>query len=630
VDLCGNKFEEELDLAMEDEQIDNSPPLVMEMSARDKVERDGADAIKIPRADVDNNVDLARDRSFPWRDVRAISLGLVLLCSFAFFYNLGGPALFEPTEGRNAEIAREILVTRDWVTPHDDFVPVLDKPIFLHWLIALCYKLFGVSEWSARLPSALAGLGSVILIYLFARKFLGFWEALWSSLILASCVLFYALSRIVIFDMSLNFCVTLSLCSFFWAAGSQNGFKQKAFYMVMYAAMGVATLFKGPIGLFLPGMVIVVYMLLARKWFLLRQMRLFYGLILFLAIVAPWYIAAEIRNPGYLYYFLWKENVLRFFTPDFNRSQPLSYFFEVVVVGFLPWTFFLPYVFTAQWKKSRDDTTLFLDLWALLPFLFFSLSETKLSHYILPIYPPLAILAGETLATRLKHPPNKNRWPLWFPAFGLCLVFCVVSVGVYWPELLPHPLQDAVRTALREVPGFLLFALLLGTVWVALSTSSYVTMSQSALFLFCCGGFGLYFLFLQPIVERIALNTSSKVLAEQVAPLIQPGDQLVIYDDFRSSLPFYLEIERPIWVVSAKEDYSIMESYYVTEKRPQPAAAYGRALFLFEEFSEVWGTSNRKLLVLVREKKLRRLVGQNRNLPEIILRANDLVLVANR
>ncbi len=100
------------------------------------------------------------------------------------------PVLFEPTEGRNAEIAREILLTHDWVTPHGDFVPVLDKPIFLHWLIALCYKLFGVSEWSARLPSALAGLGSVVLIYLFAREFLGLWEALWSSLILAAWLYF--------------------------------------------------------------------------------------------------------------------------------------------------------------------------------------------------------------------------------------------------------------------------------------------------------------------------------------------------------------------------------------------------------------------------------------------------------
>jgi 4-amino-4-deoxy-L-arabinose transferase-like glycosyltransferase len=591
---------------------------------------DGADAVAIPHAGVEYNVDLPKDRSFRWHDVRAISLGLVLLCSFAFFYNLGGPALFEPTEGRNAEIAREILVTHDWVTPHDDFVPVLDKPIFLHWLIALCYKLFGVSEWSARLPSALAGLGSVILIYLFARKFWGLWEASWSTLILASSAQFYVLSHIVIFDMALCFCVTLSLCAFYWGVNSESRFKKKAFYLLMYAAMGLATLIKGPIGVFLPGMVIVFYLFMTKKWFLLREMNFFHGLNLFLIIVVPWYLWVEIRNPGYLYYFLSEENVIRFLAPHFHRSEPLYYFLAVLVFGFMPWTFLLPYVVGTQWKNSKDDTTLFLILWTVLPLLFFSFSQTKLSQYILPIYPPLAILTGTALASGLKHPLKNKKWPLWFPGLKLFLVFSIISVGVYWPELLPHPLQEPVRAAFREVPGFLLLALLLGTTWLALSTSRYLSMSQSALYLLCCGGFALYFVSVQPVVKRISLEISSTMLAEKLTSLIQRGDQLVTYDMFRSSLPFYLKIERPIWVVSAKKDHSIMESYYVAEKLPQPAAVYGRALFPLEGFSEVWGTSDRKLLVLLREKNLRRLVGKNQKLPEIILRADDLVLVANR
>ena len=572
-------------------------------------------------------IDPATNSSFAGREIAAISLGLVLFCLLLFFYHLGASALFEPTEGRNAEIAREILLTHDWVTPHDDFVPVLDKPIFFHWLIAFCYKLFGVSEWSARLPSALAGLGSVILIYLFARKFLGLWEALWSVLILASSVQFYAVSRIVIFDMSLNFFVTLSLCCFYWGVKTSSGFKKKAFYMVMYAAMGGGTLIKGPIGLFLPGMVIFVYMFIAKKWFLLREMNLLHGANLFLIIVSPWYIWAEIRNPGYLYYFLSEENVLRFVTPHFSRNEPFYYFLGVLAIGFMPWTFLLPYAIRAQWQKRKNDTTLFLVLWTVLPFLFFSFSQTKLSHYILPIYPPLAILVGEALTTSPKH--LSKRWPLWFPALGLCLVFCIVSVGVYWPELLPQPLQEAVNTALREAPGFLVLGLLLATIWLALSTSRYFSMSQSALYLLCCCAFALYFVFVQLIVERVALNTSSKVLAEKLAPLIQPADQLVIYHNFCSSLPYYLNIERPVWVVSSKKDHSIMESYYVAEKHPQPAAAYGKALFNREEFSELWKTSKKRLLVVIQEKNLRRLVGKNQHLPEIKLRSGEFVLVTN-
>jgi len=194
-----------------------------------------------------------------------ITLALFLFCLLLLFYRLGVPALFEPTEGRNAEIAREILLTHDWVTPDNDFLPVLDKPVFFYWLITFSYKLFGVSEWSARLSSALAGLGSVVLIYLFARKFLGSWEALWSVLILVSSVEFFALSRIVIFDMLLCFFITFSLCCFYWGRNSDSRVKKRVFYLLMYAAMGNATLVKGPIGFVLPGIVIFFYALLVKK-----------------------------------------------------------------------------------------------------------------------------------------------------------------------------------------------------------------------------------------------------------------------------------------------------------------------------------------------------------------------------
>jgi 4-amino-4-deoxy-L-arabinose transferase-like glycosyltransferase len=559
-----------------------------------------------------------------------ITLALFLFCLLLLFYRLGVPALFEPTEGRNAEIAREILLTHDWVTPHNDFLPVLDKPVFFYWLITFSYKLFGVSEWSARLSSALAGLGSVVLIYLFARKFLGSWEALWSVLILVSSVEFFALSRIVIFDTVLCFFITFSLCCFYWGRNSDSRVKKRVFYLLMYAAMGNATLVKGPIGLVLPGMVIFFYALLVKKKRpFLRELDLFPGVILFLTIVAPWYIWVEIRNPGYLNYYLWEENFMRFVTPHFHRGGPWYYFVVVLAVGFIPWTFLLPYVIRGRWGKPINETTLFLVLWTVLPFLFFSFSATKLSHYILPIYPPLAVLVGEAVASSLKDPLKKKSWPLWLPAFNLFLLFFMLVVGIYWPELLSHPLQRSVLEALHEVSGFLIFGMLLAMFWLALATTwRRLAIGQGSLYVLCCVGFALYFLFVQPIVRLIALNSSSKVLAEKSASLIHSDDQVVIYGTYRSSLPFYLKIERPIWVVWSGRDRSIMESFYIAEKQPQPAAVYGKALLTFEEFSELRETSKRMFFVFVEEKNLPRLVGKNESLPKRILDVNEIALVA--
>ena len=569
-----------------------------------------------------------KNTRFDLREDLPITLGLFFFCLFILFYGLGGVALFEPTEGRNAEIAREILLTHDWVTPHDNFIPVLDKPIFFHWLIAIGYKLFGLSEWSARLPSALAGLGSVALIFLLARKFLGLWEALWSGLILITSLQFFALSRIVIFDMPLTFFITLSLCCFYWGANSDSGLKKRVFYLVMYAAMGIAALIKGPIGVILPAMVILPYMVILRKWFLLRELDLIPGLILFLIIVAPWYVWAEIKNPGYLRYFLWEENFIRFLTPHFGRTERSYYFLEVLAVGFLPWTFLLPYLIKAQWKRPINEPVLFLFLWTALPFLFFSFSYTKLSHYILPIYPPLAILTGETVALSLKNRSQNKQWPLWFPSVNLFLLLAILGVAVYRPKILPYPLQGTMREAFHGIPGVFIFGAILGIVWLALLTLRPIAKSESSLYLFCCARFALFFCIAHSIVAPIALAYSSKILAQKAAPLIKAEDQLVIYDNFRSSLPYYLNVERPLWVVWSGRRDSVMESYYIVEKRPQPGALYGKALITFQEFAELRETLKRNLLVFVKKKDIPHLISKSDTPTDTILDFGDYVLMS--
>jgi 4-amino-4-deoxy-L-arabinose transferase-like glycosyltransferase len=233
----------------------------------------------------------AADRWLPWLFwVAAVGV---------LFFHLGAAALFEPDEGRNSEKAREILVLNDWVTPHENFHPVLDKPIFFYWLIALSYKLFGVSEWAARLPSALAALGCLILVYRFVAARWGWWEALWSALILLTSAEFFSLARIVIFDMPLTFFLTLAICAFYEGVHTDEVRHRRFWCLAMYLALGVATLIKGLIGVVVPGIIFFFYLLLIRRWSVLRRIYLVPGAFLFFAVVLPWYLQADARHVGY-------------------------------------------------------------------------------------------------------------------------------------------------------------------------------------------------------------------------------------------------------------------------------------------------------------------------------------------
>jgi len=199
---------------------------------------------------------------------------LCLVCVIIVSCSLGSSALFEPDEGRNAEKAREILLLGDWVTPHENFLPTLDKPIFFYWLVAISFKLVGLSEWSARLPSALTALGCIVLVYQFCRRQWGVWEALWSALILVTSLEFALFSRFVIFDMTLTFFITSSLFSFYAATETDHPRSEKIHCLLMYAAMAVGTLVKGPIALVVPSIIIFFYLSLTHKWSLLRRLNI--------------------------------------------------------------------------------------------------------------------------------------------------------------------------------------------------------------------------------------------------------------------------------------------------------------------------------------------------------------------
>jgi len=535
------------------------------------------------------------ERWFPW-----ILFGLVLL---VLFYRLGGPVLFEPDEGRNAEKAREILILNNWITPHENFHPVLDKPIFFYWLIALSYKLLGVSEWAARLPSALAAFMCIVTVYFFVRRWCGEWEARWSVLVLVSSAGFFVFSRIVIFDIPLTAFMTLALCAFYQAIQSERGHARWGLCILLYASLGAATLTKGLVGILVPGMIMFFYLLLTNGWRSLAKIRLFPGVLLFMLIVTPWYVLAEIRNPGYLKYYLWDEHFGRFTTTQFDRSNAWYFYLYVVPAGLLPWTCLVPLTVQYYWRRARDPKTIWLVLWAVLPILFFSFSKAKLPHYILPSFPPLAILIGVALSRTVGVAQERPRHGFAASWLILSSLFIYLIAGLLYPQWFPRIIRGALDSLapLFWACAIITFVLAL----VAVKRSIWTTMRPRRIYV--AHGLGLM-LFLVAVVEmmvRIAPLRSARDIAAKAQPYLVPTTQVVSYDTYLEGLPFYLKTEKPVWMVTyPKKKRTFLGNFYVITKQPEPMTRWGKALMDFDEFTEKWKTADQPLLVMVKEKNL--------------------------
>jgi len=561
------------------------------------------------------------ERSWTWL--------LCLICAIIVTSNLGAAALFEPDEGRNAEKAREILLLNDWITPHQNFLPILDKPMPFYWLVASSFKLFGLSEWAGRVPSALAALGCIYLLYRFARRHWGLWEALWSCLVLATSFEFFVFARLVIFDMSLTFFISWALFSFYEAVHTQIPESRRLHALLMYVAMALGTLIKGPIAVIIPGMVIFFYFLCARKWILLKRMEIITGAIIYFAIVTPWYLTVEIRNPGYLRYFLWEEHFIRYFTPHFGRTKDWYYFLMVLGAGFSPWTVLLPFTVRDLWRRAWNNENLVLMLWAVLPLVFFSASSVKLPQYLLSVYPALALLTGRAVAAKLRAPESKQSWIL-YAVWSLPIGFLLYLVtGMAFPNILPRQIRfAAIHNGLLLAIGAA-FLILVFAVFV-IGYTRRLWEQHEAGYLCTAVGLAIFLIAMGQVMGTASLRRASKFLAKQSTPYIDPSDRMVFYDTYVEGIPFYLRITKPIWLVQTAVKKDVMGSFYLGERRPDPIPGVGQVLFTFQEFTEQWKRNEITLRVFVKEKNLARLSQDIGSAPKIIIRYEDYLLVTNR
>ena len=332
------------------------------------------------------------------------ALALLLLFALIWFSNLEVRRLVHPDEGRYAEIPREMAVTGDWLTPRLDGVKYFEKPVLQYWLTAAAYEAFGVHEWTARLWPALAGFLGVLFIGYVGWRLDGPTVGLYSASALAGCVWYALNAHILTLDAGLTLWMSVGLGSFLLAQRSAASAAARRRWMwAAWAALALATLSKGLIGIVLPGAALVAYTFIARDWQLWRRLHLLSGCAIYLAISAPWFVAVSMRNAEFFDFFFIHEHFTRFLTGEHRREGPWWYFVPIFAIGILPWLTVFAWTAPRRWGAAERDANgfdwqRFALVWSAVIFLFFSASGSKLPSYILPIFPALALAIGRQLA----------------------------------------------------------------------------------------------------------------------------------------------------------------------------------------------------------------------------------------
>jgi 4-amino-4-deoxy-L-arabinose transferase-like glycosyltransferase len=500
---------------------------------------------------------------------------LVLLASTLFFVRVGAPGLFDADEPAYAGAAREMLERGDWVTPYFNGQPRFDKPVLFYWLILLTYRVFGITEFAVRFWSALAGVGLVVLLWRAARRRMGDAAALWTGVAFSTNLLTALLARAAVTDMLLTFFVTAAILAGL-AAVEQPDSTNRWAARGMWAAMALAALVKGPVGLVIPAMALGGCLLTLREVRAgLRRLVPWEGPALFLLIAAPWYVLALSANGwAFIEGFVIKHHVTRYTGVISSHAGPLWFYFPVVLVGFFPWSGFLP---AALWRaagtarrrraEAAEDRLVVTCLcWLTGLFIFFSLAGTKLPSYLFPAFPAMALLVGSAIAISNVKPTTDNRpmssvdrlsvvsfqisiaatrpVPRWVTSLTPWLIGVTggtLAVGLFLLPLIFDRVRPAARGVLDGVApptgiGWGLAALLLVGITAALAGRGHWRPVLLAVTM--CGFILTAALAVAPMAYSIAQG-SLREFSEEAGRIVRPGDPVLVYGLNAPSVVFY-------------------------------------------------------------------------------------------
>jgi 4-amino-4-deoxy-L-arabinose transferase-like glycosyltransferase len=477
----------------------------------------------------------------------------------------------DETEPLFAEASRQMLVRDNWLTPYFNGDTRFDKPPLIYWLTAIAYQRVGVNAWGARLPSALSALGLALFLLITVRQF-GVSRPVdpdgvsavtdrqrWLATGIATSAFILSPQSIVwartgVSDMLLVGCMGIALLAFFWGYVQPTGSRTKLiWYLVFYGFCALAVLAKGPIGVGLPGLVVLAFLIYLGNWRVLGEMHLLKGVGLFLAIAVPWYVLIiQVHGQDYIENFFGYHNVERFTRAVNNHSAPWYFYIPVVLIGFAPWSLHLPVAIAhlrvwrpGEWRRQprSNQLEIFAFLWVAVVFGFFTLAMTKLPSYMLPLIPPSAILVGSLWSKQMVRRRSSVgvRWSSW-----LSVGFALLVAGglVYSPAWMgDDPAMPLLPQVMRQ-SGVLVAGAI---VWLGLAiVNSLLLLRQQGRWLWLTTVIALVLFISSTAMPAVQIVDAQRQLplrqlAATVVAVQQPGEEVVMVGFEKPSLVFYTQ-----------------------------------------------------------------------------------------
>jgi len=498
----------------------------------------------------------------PW------SVPLILLLLYVcLFSGLGALGLTGPDEPRYAAIARAMSETHDWITPKLWGVPWFEKPVLYYWSAGIAMRIFGVSEFAARLPSALAALLAIAAGAWTALRSYGVSTAWFTLLMLPTSVAIIGFSRAASSDMLFAGLLTAAMAVACEMLQTQR--PGPASRIAFGFLLGAAVLAKGPAAVILAGGATLLWAALTREWH--APFRFLHPLIVaaFCATALPWYVVCSLRNPDFLRVFIWHHNFQRYLTPVFEHRQPFWFYAPILILATIPWIVMAASLLSEKWNKTswEDSPGIFIFCWAVFPLLFFSFSQSKLPGYILPAVPPAFLLisraAGRLLAS------DRRRFVVWIGITG-----AMFTTLAFAGEKSLGRLGDTFQVPRSHIIGLLALAAAGGLIAMGFSVAKKPTHAVVTAALLIAALLTFMNVAILPFADA---GISARKAASDGLRLNPSGDHVAVFElnrDWHYELNYYFRRDLPEWMSGTP----LPEWLFTTERDAAKFQAFGNRI----------------------------------------------------